>query len=81
MVLKEGMWHEIAFSEGKRRRSFFQVPHPGPSSLLPPHTIPLGRPSAAAPSIQYRASNLDWQATGEARRVSLQSGLVGVVSR
>ena len=31
LVLKEGMWHEIAFSEGKRRRSFFQVavsPHP-----------------------------------------------------
>ena len=36
-------------------------PHPEPSSLLPPHTIPLGRPSALAPSIQYRASNLDWQ--------------------
>ena len=32
-----------------------------PSSLLPPHSIPLGRPSAPAPSIQYRASNLDWQ--------------------
>ena len=25
---------------------------------LPPHTIPLGRPSALASSIQYRASNL-----------------------
>ena len=37
------------------------VPHPEPSSLLPPSTIPLGRPSAPAPSIQYRASNLDWQ--------------------
>ena len=34
------------------------VPHPEPSSFLPPHTIPLGRPSAPAPSIQYRASNL-----------------------
>ena len=34
------------------------VPHHEPSSLLPPHTIPLGRPSAPAPSIQYRASNL-----------------------
>ena len=33
------------------------VPHPEPSSLLPPHTIPLCRPSAPAPSIQYRASN------------------------
>ena len=35
------------------------VPHPEPSSLLPPHTIPLGHPSAPAPSIQYRALNLD----------------------
>ena len=30
-------------------------------TLLPPHTIPLGRPSAPAPSIQYRSSNLDWR--------------------
>jgi len=37
------------------------VPHPEPSSLLPPCTILLGRPSAPAPSIQYSASNLDWQ--------------------
>ena len=37
------------------------VPHPEPSSLLPPHTIPLGLPSAPAPSIQYHASNLDWR--------------------
>ena len=37
------------------------VPHPEPSSLLPPHTLPLGRPSAPAPSIQYRALNLDWR--------------------
>ena len=37
------------------------VPHPEPSSLLPAHTIPLGRPSAPAPSIQYHASNLDWR--------------------
>ena len=37
------------------------VPHPELSSLLPPHTIPLGHPSALAPSIQYRASNLDWR--------------------
>ena len=40
---------------------YTRVPHPEPSSLLPPHTIPLGRPSALAPSIQYRALNLDWQ--------------------
>ena len=37
------------------------VPHPEPFSLLPLHTIPLGRPSAPAPSIQHRASNLDWR--------------------
>ena len=42
------------------RHRYTCVPHPEPSSLLPPHTIPLGRPSAPAPSIQYRASNLDW---------------------
>ena len=30
-------------------------------TLLHPHTIPLGHPSAPAPSIQYRASNLDWR--------------------
>ena len=40
---------------------YTRVPHPEPSSLLPPCTIPLGRPSAPAPSIQYRASNLDWR--------------------
>ena len=39
----------------------FMSPHPEPSSLLPPHTIPLGRPSAPAPSILYRVSNLDWR--------------------
>ena len=40
---------------------YTRVLHPEPSSLLPPHTIPLGCPSAPAPSIQYHASNLDWQ--------------------
>ena len=43
------------------RHRYICVPHPEPSSLLPPHTIPLGRTSAQAPSIQYRASNLDWR--------------------
>ena len=43
------------------RHRYTCVPHPEPSSLLPPHTIPLGCPSAPAPSIQYRASNLDWR--------------------
>ena len=36
------------------------VPHPEPPSHLPSHTIPLGHPSAPAPSILYHASNLDW---------------------
>ena len=43
------------------RHGCTRVSHPEPSSHLPPHTIPLGRPSTLAPSIQYRASNLDWQ--------------------
>ena len=33
------------------RHRYTRVPHPEPSSLLPPRTIPLGRPSAPAPSI------------------------------
>ena len=37
------------------RHRYTRVPHPELSSLLPPHTIPLGRPSAPAPSIQYHA--------------------------
>ena len=37
------------------------VPHPEPSSFIPPHTITLGHPSAWAPGIQYHASNLDWR--------------------
>ena len=43
------------------RHRYTRVPHPEPCSLLPPRTIPLGRPSAPAPSIQYCASNLDWR--------------------
>ena len=37
------------------------VPHPEPPTYLPPHTIPLGHPSATAPSFLYSASNLDWR--------------------
>ena len=37
------------------------APHLEPPSHLPPHTIPLGHPSAPAPSILYHASNLDWR--------------------
>ena len=43
------------------RHRYTRVPHPEPSSLLPPHTITLGHLSAPAPSIQYHASNLDWR--------------------
>ena len=42
------------------RHGCTRVPHPEPSSHLPPHTIPLGHPSAPAPSFLYPASNLDW---------------------
>ena len=34
----------------------FPILNPTP----PPRTIPLGRPSAPAPSIQYHALNLEW---------------------
>ena len=37
------------------------VPHPERPSNLPPHPIPLGHPSAPAPSILYHALNLDWR--------------------
>ena len=37
-----------------------RVPHPEPPSHLSPHCIPLGHPSAPAPSILYHALNLDW---------------------
>ena len=40
---------------------YTRVPHPKPPSHLPPCTIPLGHPSAPAPSNQYQASNLDWR--------------------
>ena len=43
------------------RHRYTHVPHPKSASLLPPRTVPLGRPSAPAPSIQYHASNLDWR--------------------
>ena len=36
------------------RHRYTHVPLPESSSLLPPRTIPLGRPSAPAPSIQYK---------------------------
>ena len=52
-------WSDLATTWIRQR--YTHVPHPAPSSLLPPCTIPLGRPSAPAPGIQYYASNLDWR--------------------
>ena len=43
------------------RHGCTRVPHPESPSHLPPCTIPLGHPSAPAPSILYLASNLDWR--------------------
>jgi len=40
---------------------YTRVPHPEPPSHLPPYTIPLGHPSAPAPSFLYPALNLDWR--------------------
>ena len=37
------------------------VPNPEPPSHIPPYTIPLGHPSAPAPSFLYPVSNLDWR--------------------
>ena len=42
------------------RHGCTRVPHPEPPSHLPPHTIPLGHPSAPSPSFLYPALNLDW---------------------
>ena len=43
------------------RHGCTRVPHPEHPSHLSPHTIPLGHPSAPAPSFLYHASNLDCQ--------------------
>ena len=47
------------------------VPHPDPSFHLPPHPIPLGHPSAQAPSTLYHASNLDLQFVSHISHVSM----------
>ena len=43
------------------RHGCTRVPHPETPSHLPPRTIPLGHPSAPAPSLLYPALNLDWR--------------------
>ena len=50
-----------------------RVPHPEPPSHLSPHTIPLGHPSAPAPSILYHASKLDWRSNSSEGRDMLQN--------
>ena len=40
---------------------YTRVPHREPSSRFPPRSIPLGHPSAPAPSIQYHTPNLYWR--------------------
>ena len=47
-------WHESAMG-------VHVFPILNPATQLPPHTIPLGHPSAPALSILYHASNLDWR--------------------
>ena len=42
-------------------RTLHVFPILNPASHLPPHTIPLGYPSAPARSFLYPASNLDWR--------------------
>ena len=37
------------------------ISHPESLSHLPPNPLPLGHPSAPAPSTLYHASNLDWR--------------------
>ena len=39
------------------------IPHPEPTSHLPPHPIPQGHPSAPALSTLSHSSNLDWRST------------------
>ena len=47
-------WHESSMG-------VHVFPILNPPSHFPPHPIPLGHPSAPAPSILYHVSNLDWR--------------------
>ena len=55
------IWYWFCCTSTWIRHGCTRVPHPEPPSHLPPHTIPLGHPSAPAPSFLYPALNLDWQ--------------------
>ena len=48
------IWYWFCHTSTWIRDGYTRVPHPEPPSLLPPCTIPLGHPSAPAPSILYR---------------------------
>ena len=50
-------WHKLIWIS----HGYTCVPHPEPSSHLPPHPIPQGHPNAPALSTLSHASNLDWR--------------------
>ena len=47
--------------------------HPEPSSLLPPRTIPLGRPSAPAPSFKLKIRLRSTKQLTTKQKVDMQS--------
>ena len=51
----------FAIHQHESAKGVHEFPILEPPSLLPPHIISLGHPSAPAPSILYPASNLDWR--------------------
>ena len=59
LTLKYCIGFAIYQNESATGIHVFPILNPPPRP--PPLTIPLGRPSAPAPSIQYRVSNLDWR--------------------
>ena len=61
ITLKYCIGFAISQHESATGTHVFPILNPPPSSLLPPHTIPLGHPRAPTPSILYHASNLDWR--------------------
>ena len=51
----------VHYHESTTSVHVFPILNPPPTFLpIPPHPIPLGHPSAPAPSTLYHASNLDW---------------------
>ena len=53
------LWWFLPYTDMNQPR-VYMCPHPEPPSRLPPHPIPLGHPSAPAPSTLSHASNLVW---------------------